>query len=191
MNTLKIRSECTLSISRSKFIGYAFPISSKEEFHQSLQKIIKVHPKANHYCTAFQLSQEADVYYLTNDDGEPRNSAGKPILGQLQAFDIINSGIVVVRYFGGTKLGVGGLIKAYRNTAKEAILKNSIIPFEELIATTIKVDYNRLGEVCSRLDQLQITYKVRQETKHANIELQILKEKNNVLMAQISTLLNH
>ncbi len=104
----------------SKFIGYCYPITSEEEVKPLIEKLKKQHHTARHWCYAWQLGT-SKTRYRTNDDGEPSNSAGQPIYGQIQAFDVTNILIVVVRYFGGTKLGVGGLINAYREGAKLAL----------------------------------------------------------------------
>ncbi len=109
----------------SKFYGYAFPVNNEEEIKEKIELLKKQHYNARHWCYAWQLGKEYD-HYRANDDGEPNNSAGMPIYGQLQAFNVTNILVVVVRYFGGTKLGVGGLIQAYKTGAKLA-LENSVI----------------------------------------------------------------
>ena len=109
----------------SKFLGYAYPLSSQEEADMILMAQKKAHPKARHWCYAWQLGVEKPVFRY-NDDGEPNNSAGKPIYGQIQSFNVTNVMLVVVRYFGGTKLGVGGLVTAYKTAAKMA-LENAVI----------------------------------------------------------------
>lgn len=103
----------------SKFFGYAFPISSEKQVKNAIDSLRKKHHTARHFCYAWQLGIETTkIRFRANDDGEPSNSAGMPIYGQIQAFDVTNILIVCVRYFGGTKLGVGGLINAYRTSAK-------------------------------------------------------------------------
>ena len=119
------RWETLLKEKGSKFLGYAYPLSSQEEVEMILQAQKKEHPKARHWCYAWQLGVEKPVFRY-NDDGEPNNSAGKPIYGQIQSFNVTNVLLVVVRYFGGTKLGVGGLVTAYKTAAKMA-LENAVI----------------------------------------------------------------
>ena len=109
----------------SKFYGYAFPVKNEDEIKENIELLKKQHYNARHWCYAWQLGKEYENY-RANDDGEPSNSAGMPIYGQLQSFEVTNILVVVVRYFGGTKLGVGGLIQAYKTGAKLA-LENSII----------------------------------------------------------------
>ena len=109
----------------SKFFGYAYPVKSEEDIKLHIEQLKKDHYNARHWCYAWQLGKEYE-HYRANDDGEPSNSAGMPIYGQLQSFDVTNVLIVVVRYFGGTKLGVGGLIQAYKTAAKLALESSSI-----------------------------------------------------------------
>lgn len=110
----------------SKFFGYAFPITSEEEVKEILDQLKKEHFSARHWCYAYQIGTEK-IQYRANDDGEPNNSAGMPIYGQIQSFEVTNILIVVVRYFGGVKLGVGGLISAYKTAAQMAMENATII----------------------------------------------------------------
>ena len=116
--TITTASEQTLHKDRgSKFYGYAFPVTNQQDIKECIDKLKKQHHTARHFCYAWQLG-EMYQKYRANDDGEPNNSAGMPIYGQLQAFKLTNTLVVSVRYFGGTKLGVGGLIQAYKTSAK-------------------------------------------------------------------------
>tara|TARA_R110000787_G_scaffold286385_1_gene404541 strand:- start:18021 stop:18638 length:618 start_codon:yes stop_codon:yes gene_type:complete len=130
----------------SKFYGYAFPVNNEEEIKEKIELLKKQHYNARHWCYAWQLGKEYD-HYRANDDGEPSNSAGMPIYGQLQSFNVTNILVVVVRYFGGTKLGVGGLIQAYKTGAKLA-LENSVI-IEKTINEEflIKFEYPEMNTV--------------------------------------------
>lgn len=111
----------------SKFFGYAFPVASEEEAREYIEELKNKHNQARHWCYAWQTGKEEEkIYFRVNDDGEPSNSAGMPIYGQIQSFDLTDVLIVVVRYFGGVKLGMGGLINAYR-TAAQLSLENSRI----------------------------------------------------------------
>ncbi len=118
----------------SKFIGYLFPVTTEEEVKECLEQVKKDYHDARHWCYAYRLGYGGEKYRV-NDDGEPGNTAGQPIYGQLLAFEVTNVLLVVVRYFGGVKLGVGGLIKAYRTTAQET-LNESIV-----VEKTIKADF--------------------------------------------------
>lgn len=133
--TITKPSEETLFKDRnSKFFGYAFPVETEEDIKQRLEELRKLHHTARHHCYAWQLGTE-NTRFRANDDGEPNNSAGQPIYGQIQAFDVTNVLIVSVRYFGGTKLGVGGLINAYKTSAQLALEAS------EIIEKTIDIHY--------------------------------------------------
>jgi uncharacterized YigZ family protein len=110
----------------SKFFGYAFPVTNEDEIKDHLNQLKQEHFNARHWCYAWQLGEDYSSYRV-NDDGEPSNSAGMPIYGQIKSSELTQILIVVVRYFGGTKLGVGGLINAYRTAAKEAIEVTKIV----------------------------------------------------------------
>lgn len=138
--TIVSPSEETLFKDRnSKFFGYAFPVFSEEEIKERLETLRKQHHSARHHCYAWQLGTET-IRFRANDDGEPSNSAGQPIYGQIQAFDVTNVLIVSVRYFGGTKLGVGGLINAYKNSAQLALEASEIV--EKTIDVQFKLSFN-------------------------------------------------
>jgi uncharacterized YigZ family protein len=113
----------------SKFYGFAFPVKDENDIKTHLEELRNLHPKATHHCYAWRLGTDGHQF-RANDDGEPTNTAGKPILGQIDAFEITNCLVVSVRYFGGTKLGVSGLISAYKNSAKETLSKAEILVFE-------------------------------------------------------------
>lgn len=123
----------------SKFYGYAFPVLNEEEAKVHIDQLKTLHKKANHWCYAYRLGVE-NMQYRVNDDGEPNNSAGMPIYGQIQSFNLTNVLVVVVRYFGGTKLGVSGLINAYKSAAQLA-LENAII-VEKTISQYYGINFN-------------------------------------------------
>ena len=118
--TITATSEGLFTDRGSKFIAYAFPIKSEDDIKEYLEFVKKEHWKARHHCYAWRLGTDGNTY-RANDDGEPSGTAGKPILGQLDSFEITDTLVVVVRYFGGTKLGVGGLINAYKSAAIDAL----------------------------------------------------------------------
>lgn len=125
--TIDIPSEEVLLKEKgSKFFGYCYPIHTEEEVKVYVDQLKKQHHTARHWCYSFQLGTD-QIYYRVNDDGEPSGSAGLPIYGQILSFDVTNILVVVVRYFGGTKLGVGGLVTAYKETAKMALEAAEII----------------------------------------------------------------
>lgn len=130
----------------SKFFGYAFPIKTEEEANQYLEELRAKHHKARHWCYAWQIGKE-EFHYRANDDGEPSNSAGMPIYGQIQSFEVTNILIVVVRYFGGVKLGVGGLINAYKTAAQMALEASNIIKRTIDEIYVVKFDYPEMNKV--------------------------------------------
>lgn len=131
----------------SKFLGYAFPVTSEEEIKAHLEEVKKAHFSARHWCYAWQLGYGTNQRYRANDDGEPNNTAGIPIYGQIQSFELTNILVIVVRYFGGIKLGVGGLVQAYKTTAQltlqEAETEEKLIT-EEL---RIRFEYPLMNKV--------------------------------------------
>ncbi|WP_405382443.1 IMPACT family protein [Maribacter sp. LLG6340-A2] len=123
---------------KSKFFGYCFPVSNEEEVKAYIELLRKEYPTANHVCYAWQLGITTKSY-RANDDGEPNNSAGMPIYGQIQSFDVTNTLVAVVRIFGGTKLGVGGLITAYKESAKLALENATILT--KIIKKQFKIEF--------------------------------------------------
>jgi len=125
-HTIRDAAEGLYKEKGSKFIAIAFPVRDEEEIKHFQDELRKSHHAARHHCYAWKLGMDENNY-RANDDGEPGNSAGKPILGQIQKYELTNILIVVVRYFGGTKLGVGGLINAYRSAAEDALHNATIV----------------------------------------------------------------
>ena len=130
----------------SKFYGYAFPINSEEDVKALIDPLKKKHFNAVHFCYAFQTGINP-IYFRANDDGEPSNSAGMPIYGQIQSFGVTNILVVIVRYFGGTKLGVGGLISAYRTAAQMTLEISPIITKTINVHYLISFDYKNINKV--------------------------------------------
>jgi len=140
----------------SKFFGYAVPLSEESEVDSKIQNIKAKHHKARHWCYAYKIGVEPFVY-RTNDDGEPTNSAGMPIYGQILSHELTNVLVVVVRYFGGVKLGVGGLISAYRTAAHMAL--ESATTIRKTIDDTIelKFDYTDMNKVMKMIKDFNLT----------------------------------
>jgi uncharacterized YigZ family protein len=149
--TIASKSEGMYKEKGSKFIGYGYPISNVNQVKELIEELKSEHTSARHFCYAYRIGVGQKEKYRYNDDGEPNNSAGKPIYGQILSNEITNVLIVVVRYFGGTKLGVGGLISAYREGAKEA-LNNSVIEIKDITKKVeITFPYEITSEVMSNL----------------------------------------
>jgi uncharacterized YigZ family protein len=134
----------------SKFYAFAVPCKTEEEVKAFIQSKRKEHHQAVHVCSAFRLGSNKKLY-RSNDDGEPSNSAGPPILGQIQSFDVSNILIAVVRYYGGINLGVGGLITAYRSAAKDAMEQAEIIECEEEVIWELQFSYADMPHVMKTL----------------------------------------
>ena len=130
----------------SKFIAYAFPIADVSEFKLRLSEIKKEHAKATHHCFAYRLGLDGNTYRMS-DDGEPSGSAGKPILGQIDSKQVTNVLVIVVRYFGGTQLGIPGLITAYKTTAAFALQTTGIVQKPVLHHFKLQFDYTQMNEV--------------------------------------------
>lgn len=136
----------------SKFIGFAFPTNNEKEVKESLLYVRQLHPKATHHCYAFRLGIDGENY-RANDDGEPSGSAGLPIYNQLLAHNITNVLVISVRYYGGTKLGVSGLVKAYKENAKATLEKSEIITRELESDLEIKFDFNQQNLIFTLLNK--------------------------------------
>ena len=134
----------------SKFYAFAVPCKTEEEVKAFIQAKRKEHHQAVHVCSAFRLGSDKKLY-RSNDDGEPSNSAGPPILGQIQSFDVSNILIAVVRYYGGINLGVGGLITAYRSAAKDAMEQAEFIECEEEVVWELQFSYADMPHVMKTL----------------------------------------
>lgn len=144
--TIKRRSEGLYKDRSSKFFYFSFPVRNEEEIKDHLADLRKTYYDARHHCYAYVLGKEATIFRAV-DDGEPNHSAGDPILGQIRSNNLTNILIVVVRYFGGTKLGMSGLIQAYKTSAALAIEENEIIEEQVLSSVAIKFAYPAMNEV--------------------------------------------
>lgn len=160
----------------SKFFGYAFPVKSEEDIKSKIENLKKQHHSARHWCYAYQIGTE-DFSYRANDDGEPNNSAGMPIYGQIQSFEVTNILIVVVRYFGGVKLGVGGLINAYKTAAQLALENSKIIKKTINLDYLIKFDYKNMNKVMRIIKEKQL--KIVNQKLELNCEIHISVRKKD------------
>ena len=170
----------------SKFFGYAFPIQSEEEVKPIIEQLRKLHPHAVHYCYAYQIGTEK-ISYRANDDGEPSNTAGAPIYGQIQSFGLTNVLLVVVRIFGGIKLGVGGLITAYKTTAQLVLEEAEIIEKTIDIHFLISFDYKNMNKVMrvikeKKLDIVTQSMELDEDSGLALGKIEIKNRKKNAEM---------
>lgn len=163
----------------SKFFGYAFPITSEDDVKPLLDDIKKQHHSARHWCYAFQTGTNK-IYFRANDDGEPNNSAGMPIYGQIQSFDVTNVLVIVVRYFGGVKLGVGGLISAYKTAAQMALEVSDIIEKTIDIHYLIRFDYKNMNKVMRVIKEKNLD--IIDQQMEMSCEIEIATRKKNAEM---------
>jgi uncharacterized YigZ family protein len=160
----------------SKFFGFAFPVTSEIEVKTHLENLKTEHFSARHWCYAYQIGTE-NIKFRANDDGEPSNSAGMPIYGQIQSFEITNVLVVVIRYFGGVKLGVGGLISAYKTSAQLTLNEANII--EKTIDKKFKItfDYKNMNKVMRIIKEKNI--QIVHQKMELNCEIEITTRKKN------------
>ncbi len=163
----------------SKFFGYAFPIQSEAEVKPIIDTLRKLHPNAGHYCYAYQIGTDT-IVYRANDDGEPSNTAGMPIYGQIQSFAVTNVLLVVVRIFGGVKLGVGGLISAYRTTAQMTLESSEIIEKTIDIHYLVSFDYKNINKVMRVIKEKNI--EIATQKMELSCEIEIITRKKNADM---------
>ena len=179
----KATEEILFKEKSSKFFGYAFPIQSEEEVKPIIEQLRKLHPHAVHFCYAYQIGTEK-ISYRANDDGEPSNTAGAPIYGQIQSFGLTNILLVVVRIFGGIKLGVGGLISAYKTTAQLVLEEAEIIEKTMDVSFLLSFDYKNMNKVMrvikeKKLDIVTQTMELEEDSGIALGKIEIKTRKKN------------
>ena len=172
----KPSKEVLFKAKSSKFFAYAFPVISEEQISEHIEQLKKEHYTARHWCYAWQLGKKYEKYRV-NDDGEPTNSAGMPIYGQIQSFDLTNVLIVVVRYFGGTKLGVGGLIQAYKTAANMALENSTINKFTINDLFILKFEYPAMNTVMRIIKDEKLT--ITDQKMELNCEITVSVRKKN------------
>ena len=172
----------------SKFIGLAFPVKTEDEVKERLEETRKTYYDARHHCYAYILGHEG-TQFRANDDGEPNHSAGDPILGQIRSKELTNTLVIVVRYFGGTKLGVSGLINAYKTAAVLALDNTSIE--EKLITQTIKLQfpYEEMNEAMKLVNDFEMQITRQEFEMECSLEAELIVSKveefeNKVILLQ-------
>ncbi|GAA0719285.1 YigZ family protein [Aquimarina litoralis] len=171
----------------SKFFGYSFPISKEEDIKPIIESLKKQHHAARHWCYAWQLGV-GTIQYRSNDDGEPSNSAGQPIYGQIQSFEVTNILVVVVRYFGGVKLGVGGLINAYKTSAKLSLEASNILEKTIDIKFCITFEYKNMNKVMRIIKEKKIKILDQKLELNCKIYISVRKTISNEINDLFSTL---
>lgn len=181
-NTIKTNTEGNFIDKGSKFPSYAFEVNSEEEIKEKLEEIKILHPKATHHCYAYKLGLDQNNY-RANDDGEPSGSAGRPILGQIYSNELTNVLIIVVRYYGGTKLGVSGLINAYKKAAQDAINNTEIIEKEVQIMYEVVCNYLEVNDLMNFLKKMDVNNMEQSFTENCVLSFQVEKSKNDEIMS--------
>ena len=186
--TLNARVESPVyKVKGSKFISYACPVDSREEIERILSDLRAAHSKANHCCYAWRLGKEK-FEFRYNDDGEPANSAGKPIYGQILSFEVTDVLIAVIRYFGGTKLGVGGLIQAYREAARLALEQGSVIQKEIKIPLWLEFEYPHMDRVMRLIKEKQAEIVSQEMEMKVRLGLLVSKRKEAAFRVSLAHL---
>jgi len=164
----------------SKFLAFAYPIKTEAQVKEIIQQLKKEHPQANHHCYAFRLTPDPTVY-RSSDDREPSGSAGKPILAAIQSQQLTNVLVVVVRYFGGSLLGVPGLINAYRTAAAEALSKATIVEYTINDKFEITFDFESINDVHSIIKSEGAIITEQTFETPCIIQIELRKSKSNQL----------
>ncbi len=174
--TISNRGEGLYKSKGSKFLGFAFPVDDEEEIKTHLADLRKTYYDATHHCYAYRLNSDGSIF-RANDDGEPSNTAGKPILGKLLSLELTHVLVVVIRYYGGTQLGVRGLIDAYKLAAEEALLNTEIIEIPIEIPLQLTFAYELQNEVNKLLKGMGITPKNQKFDVQIHYDLKIPQSK--------------
>ena len=173
----------------SKFLAFAFPIATADDFKKELQILKKEHPKAVHHCFAYRIGTDGNNF-RSSDDGEPSGTAGKPILGQLDSKEITNAAVIVVRYWGGTMLGVPGLINAYKTAASLALQITPIVEKQIEIMFSIEFDYTQMNEVMIIMKQFNCTIHSNEMQLFCHLKAGIPKNRMDDVLNRLNDLQN-
>lgn len=184
-NQLKNSSKGIYKEKGSKFISYAFIVKSEKEANKFLNSVKKLEKNARHFCYAYVISPDKSII-KSNDDGEPSNTAGKPILGQINSNNLTNCLIVVVRYFGGIKLGITGLIRSYKNAAANAILNNKILTIN--ITETYKVifNYEETNFIIKNIKLFNAKIISQNHNENSELTFSVAKNKSEEILLKLS-----
>ena len=181
----KSAEEILIKEKGSKFIGIASPISNEEDFKNYLAEIKKAHSKATHYCHAFRLGLEGENF-RANDDGEPNGSAGLPIFNQILAKDLTNICVIVVRYYGGTKLGVSGLVKAYKSCAHDTLELSEIVVVDLKINIEIQFKFELQNVIFSLINKYEGKILEFLSAENCTIKTEINVSDKDIFLSKLS-----
>lgn len=186
-NTIEQSSEGLFKDKGSKFIGYAYPISSEDEVKSILLNLRSEHAKARHFCWALRLSPDRSVFRL-NDDGEPSGTAGRPILNTLLSANLTNVLVVVVRYFGGTLLGVPGLINAYKNATIDAL--DHAVKIQKTVNDVYRItfEYLSMNDVMKVIKDEDLAVKQQSFDTNCSMDIEIRKLKLNKVIDRLESI---
>jgi uncharacterized YigZ family protein len=185
--TIKTSSEGLFKDKGSKFLAFAYPITTEADIKSIVAKLKAEHTKANHHCWAMRLTPDRSVFKL-NDDGEPSGTAGRPILNTLFSRDLTNVLVVVVRYFGGTLLGVPGLINAYKQATEDALSRVIIIEKTVNDIYTISFNYLQMNDIMRLVKEENITIMHQQFDNDCTLQVSIRKMQVNTVLAKVDTI---
>lgn len=186
-NTIETPAMAEYKDRGSRFIAYAYPVVSADECRKQLQILKKEHPKANHHCFAYRIGLDGNNFRVS-DDGEPSGSAGRPILGQIDSKGLINVLVVVVRYFGGTLLGVPGLINAYKTATVLTLQLTPIVQKQILSTHHLQFDYTRMNDVMIIIRQFGCEVFKQESQLFCQMEIGIPKGRVNEVLFKIKEL---
>jgi len=187
--TITKKSEGLYKEKGSKFLAFAYPVENESDIKEILEELRKKYHDARHHCYAWQLGTDQSLF-RANDDGEPSYSAGKPILGQIHSFGLTNVLVVVVRYFGGTLLGVGGLIAAYREAARDA-LENAHIADKKIFKTfRISFEYPLMNDIMHIIKENKIEQFDQDFNISCSLKIKVWRKESNKIMDKLKLLEN-
>jgi len=187
--TLRGASQGLYKEKGSKFHAYAYPILSKQDIDQYLGSLQKEHPKARHHCYAYRLGLDGNNF-RANDDGEPRNSAGTPILNTVDSAKLSNVLIVVVRYFGGTKLGIPGLIRSYKTAAKDAIKAGTVVNKVIQEQYELQFEFDVLSDVMNLLKRLAVKILKQDLSGPCKLSIAVRPSERDLVLEKLSLISN-
>jgi uncharacterized YigZ family protein len=185
--TIRIPSEGLYKEKGSKFISFAFPVTSEEVIKAQISDLQKRYHDARHHCFAWRLGADLQRFRV-NDDGEPSGSAGKPILGQIQSRELTDVLVVVIRYFGGTLLGVGGLINAYRSATSDAFDKAEVIEMKVYNRVKLEFGYAQMNDVMKVIKEFNLEFEDRQFDLECFLTLKVWKREKAQVVHKLSSI---
>ena len=182
--TIKEPAEGIFKDKGSKFLAFAYPVSTENDVKKLLEMLRKDHHSARHHCWAYRLGKDGELW-RANDDGEPSNSAGKPILGQIISKNLSNVAVIVVRYFGGTLLGVGGLIQAYKEAAADALVNATIIEAYLESEYSISFPFSTMNDVMKILKDKSVTILNQNYDSNCTVDFKIRKMNEHLIVSAL------